>query len=66
MVDDATCASCDFNREGSDCQRPMQLSWRGEYSPANKSEFDRIKLQLESETVRCLGAAAPVTLMTFR
>ena len=54
MVDDATCASCDFNREGSDCQRSMEWAWRGEISPANKSEFDTIKLQLESETVRLL------------
>jgi DNA polymerase epsilon subunit 1 len=51
MVDEATCASCDFNREGSDCQRVMEWAWRGELSPANKSEFDTIKVQLESETV---------------
>ena len=32
MVDEATCASCDFNRPGSNCQRPMEWMWRGDFS----------------------------------
>lgn len=55
IVDEATCAACDFNREGSNCQRPMKWVWRGEHSPATKSEFERIKLQLESEKVGACG-----------
>jgi DNA polymerase elongation subunit (family B) len=28
MVDEATCAACEFNRPGSNCQREMDWSWR--------------------------------------
>jgi len=32
MVDETTCAACDFNRPGATCQRSMSWMWRGEYS----------------------------------
>ena len=32
MVDEATCAACDFNKPGATCQRSMTWMWRGEYS----------------------------------
>ena len=32
IVDEATCAACDFNRPGAMCQRNMQWAWRGDYS----------------------------------
>jgi hypothetical protein len=32
MVDETTCAACDFNRIGATCQRSMAWMWRGEYS----------------------------------
>lgn len=32
MVDETTCAACDFNRPGAICQRSMAWMWRGEYS----------------------------------
>ena len=32
IVDEATCASCDFNRPGATCQRPMEWMWRGDFS----------------------------------
>ena len=51
MVDEATCAACDFNREGANCQRTMDWSWRGEHSPATRNEYEMIKMQLESEKV---------------
>ena len=35
MVDEATCASCDFNRPGSNCQRPMEWMWRGDFSESH-------------------------------
>lgn len=32
MVDEATCAACDFNKPGAACQRRMTWQWRGEIS----------------------------------
>ncbi|XP_005403009.1 PREDICTED: DNA polymerase epsilon catalytic subunit A isoform X4 [Chinchilla lanigera] len=49
MVDEATCAACDFNRPGANCQRKMAWQWRGEFMPASRSEYHRIQHQLESE-----------------
>uniref|UniRef100_A0A673NLN3 DNA polymerase epsilon catalytic subunit n=1 Tax=Sinocyclocheilus rhinocerous TaxID=307959 RepID=A0A673NLN3_9TELE len=49
MVDEATCAACDFNKPGANCQRRMTWQWRGEIMPASRSEFHRIQQQLESE-----------------
>ncbi|XP_057689041.1 DNA polymerase epsilon catalytic subunit A-like isoform X1 [Corythoichthys intestinalis] len=49
MVDEATCAACDFNKPGATCQRRMAWHWRGEIMPASRSEFHRIQQQLESE-----------------
>ncbi|XP_039270554.2 DNA polymerase epsilon catalytic subunit A-like [Styela clava] len=49
MVDDETCAACDFNKPGATCQRSMPWMWRGEYMPATRSEFHRIQQQLETE-----------------
>ena len=49
IVEESTCASCDFNKVGKVCDRRMTWSWRGEYFPAKKSEYNMIKNQLESE-----------------
>ncbi|XP_074410293.1 DNA polymerase epsilon catalytic subunit A isoform X1 [Zonotrichia albicollis] len=49
MVDEATCAACDFNKPGANCQRRMTWQWRGEFMPASRSEYHRIQQQLESE-----------------
>ncbi|MEJ1281892.1 polymerase (DNA directed) epsilon [Cricetulus griseus] len=49
IVDEATCAACDFNKPGADCQRKMAWQWRGEFMPASRSEYHRIQHQLESE-----------------
>lgn len=32
VVDEETCAACDFNRPGATCQRKMTWMWRGDYS----------------------------------
>ncbi|CAJ0933205.1 unnamed protein product, partial [Ranitomeya imitator] len=32
MVDEVTCAACDFNKPGATCQRKMTWQWRGEFS----------------------------------
>ncbi|XP_075685545.1 DNA polymerase epsilon catalytic subunit A [Rhinoderma darwinii] len=49
MVDEVTCAACDFNKPGATCQRKMTWQWRGELMPASRSEYHRIQQQLESE-----------------
>ncbi|XP_062890220.1 DNA polymerase epsilon catalytic subunit A isoform X2 [Mobula hypostoma] len=49
MVDEITCAACDFNKPGANCQRKMTWTWRGEFMPASRSEYHRIQQQLESE-----------------
>lgn len=52
LVDEATCAACDFNRPGKTCQRKMTWSWRGEYFTASRSEYQMVVNQLESERFR--------------
>ncbi|XP_053408498.1 DNA polymerase epsilon catalytic subunit A-like [Mercenaria mercenaria] len=49
IVDEATCAACDFNKPGATCQRKMPWMWRGEIMPASRSEYHRIQQQLENE-----------------
>lgn len=49
LIDEATCASCDFNKPGKECQRVMPWSWRGEFFPAKRNEYNMIINQLEVE-----------------
>jgi DNA polymerase epsilon subunit 1 len=51
MVDDATCAACDFNQAKNDCKRRMEWVWRGDYNPASKHEYDRTRDQLSREII---------------
>jgi DNA polymerase epsilon subunit 1 len=51
MVTQQDCAGCDFNVKGSNCQRPMEWVWRGDYNPASYSEYTMIKTQLMYEQV---------------
>lgn len=51
IVDEATCAACDFNKPGATCQRNMEWVWRGDFMPASRNEYQSIRLQLESETI---------------
>ncbi|KAH8548277.1 hypothetical protein BGW37DRAFT_507320 [Umbelopsis sp. PMI_123] len=50
MIEESMCASCDFNRPGKTCDRRMTWSWRGEYFPAKRNEYNMIKNQLSIET----------------
>ncbi|KFM68408.1 DNA polymerase epsilon catalytic subunit A, partial [Stegodyphus mimosarum] len=50
MVDETTCAACDFNKPDAQCRRDMPWTWRGEIMPASRGEFQRIQQQLEIET----------------
>ncbi|KAG8329998.1 hypothetical protein J6590_073656 [Homalodisca vitripennis] len=59
MVDETTCAACDFNRPGAACQRHMAWMWRGEFMPATRNEFERIKQQLETEKFPSLFPGGP-------
>ena len=51
IVDEATCAACDFNQEENKCKRQMEWIWRGDYNPASKTEYDRALSQLQYEVV---------------
>jgi len=51
IVNDATCAACDFNQAKNGCKRRMDWVWRGDYSPASKNEYDRTKDQLSRENM---------------
>ncbi|KAL3922010.1 MAG: hypothetical protein SGILL_002437 [Bacillariaceae sp.] len=52
MVDDTTCAACDFNQAKNGCKRRMEWVWRGDYSPSGKLEYDRTKDQLSREVMK--------------
>ena len=56
MVTTKDCAACDYNRADSHCKRPMTWTWRGEYSPANQSEYNHIKTQLSYESIGACDA----------
>jgi DNA polymerase epsilon subunit 1 len=49
VVNDEICASCDFNKPENQCKRKMNWTWRGDYLPTTRSEYELIKSQLESE-----------------
>jgi len=49
IVDDATCAACEFNQAKNDCKRKMEWTWRVDYNPATKGEYDRARDQLSQE-----------------
>jgi len=52
MVDDATCAACDYNQSKNGCKRRMEWIWRGDFNPATRNEYERTKDQLSREIVR--------------
>jgi DNA polymerase epsilon subunit 1 len=50
MVDESTCATCEFNVKDKTCDRRMKWMWRGEYLPAKRNEYRMIENQLSIET----------------
>jgi DNA polymerase epsilon subunit 1 len=52
IVNDATCAACDYNQSKNGCKRRMDWVWRGDYNPATKNEYERTKDQLNREVHR--------------
>lgn len=59
MIDESDCAACDFNRPGKTCDRRMPWSWRGEYLPAKRDEYNMIKHSLENERFPGKFASSP-------
>ncbi len=49
IVDELTCAGCDFNKPQNRCQRKQNWTWRGELFPATLAEHEQVRTQLESE-----------------
>ncbi|KAL8708023.1 MAG: hypothetical protein Q9220_007019 [cf. Caloplaca sp. 1 TL-2023] len=49
MIEESDCAACDFNRPGKKCDRRMPWSWRGEFLPAQKNEYNMVRHALENE-----------------
>ncbi len=50
VVDEATCAVCDYNRPGKTCDRRMTWAWRGEYFPAQRDEYNMVRHALQQES----------------
>lgn len=50
MIDESNCATCDFNRPGKTCDKKMTWSWRGEFYPVTKGDYNMLKNTLASET----------------
>lgn len=44
------CAACDFNRPGKTCDRRLPWAWRGEFLPADMSEYGQVKRGFQNET----------------
>jgi len=49
MIDESVCASCDFNRPGKTCDRRLPWSWRGEFYPAKRDEYNMLRRALQNE-----------------
>ena len=64
MIQESDCAACDFNRPGKTCDRRMPWSWRGEFLPAQKNEYNMIRHALENE--RFPGKYANSPARTFQ
>lgn len=64
MIQESDCAACDFNRPGKTCDRRMPWSWRGEFLPAQKNEYNMIRHALENE--RFPGKYANSLARTFQ
>jgi DNA polymerase epsilon subunit 1 len=49
MIQESDCAACDFNRPGKTCDRRLPWSWRGEFLPAKRDEYNMIRHALTNE-----------------
>jgi DNA polymerase epsilon subunit 1 len=60
MIEEKDCAACDFNRPGKTCDRRLPWSWRGEFLPAKRDEYNMIRHSLENEKFPGRYPGAPV------
>jgi len=63
IIDEATCAACDFNKPGVQCQRKMTWAWRAEYSQFWTSCF-LSETYLALQIVKLLLAAEYIVIGT--
>ncbi|KAF2871023.1 DNA polymeras-like protein epsilon [Massariosphaeria phaeospora] len=49
IVQESDCAACDFNRPGKTCDRRLPWSWRGEFLPAKRDEYNMVRHAIENE-----------------
>ena len=59
MIDESVCASCDFNRPGKTCDRRLPWSWRGEFFPAKRDEYNMLRRALSNEMFPGKFATSP-------
>ena len=64
IVDEDTCAGCDFNRPGKTCLREMEWVWRGEHFASSSSEYSQIKAQLLEDRFPPLNPGEPQRFWT--
>ena len=64
MIQESDCAACDFNRPGKNCDRRLPWSWRGEFLPAQKNEYNMVRHALENE--RFPGKKPKLPLRAFQ
>ena len=54
IVNEQTCAGCQFNHPDNNCKRDLDWQWRGELFPLTKGEFEarkaEVKLEMENDT----------------
>src|SRR2546423_9927798 len=60
MIEESVCASCDFNRPGKTCDRRLPWSWRGEFFPAKRDEYNMLRRALQNETFPGKYPSAPL------
>jgi hypothetical protein len=57
MVSTSDCAACVYNKAENNCKRPMNWTWRGEFSPTGYSEYQSVRRQLAYERVTTTSGA---------
>ncbi|VEU20318.1 DEKNAAC101151 [Brettanomyces naardenensis] len=50
MKSEEDCAACDFNRPGKKCDRRLSWAWRGEFYPADMSDYSMMKNAMQNES----------------
>ena len=49
IVDERICSGCIFNEPQNNCKRTLEWKWRADYYPLSRSEYERLKFQIEYE-----------------